>query len=507
MTPEAGKSILFVDGLWVEKFGVLSLVPHLAAAGFRPRILLTRNTDKLLAEVEREQPGWVAFPVTTGYHVKALAMAAAVKRRFPRVRTVFGGPHVTYFPDIALRPEVDAAFRGECDRELPEALLDLCAGRPKEQVANLVFPEARGRDRARSGNAGERHGRPPAEEGSGDAGNGAGVRFGPLTRLEEDLDSLGFPDREVLYSRYRFFRDSPYKSFIVSRGCPHACAFCFNRALRKLYRGKGCFVRTRSPQSVVAEGKEVHERYGMRLASFEDDLLTHDAGWLERMLTEWKARVGVPYNLNGMAGDFARPETVRLLKETGAWCVAFGVETGSEALRTRLLKKPVRDEQVKEAARRLKEAGIRFHTYNMFGLPGEGLEGAVATVRLNREIGTWLARSTLFEAYPGTEIGDETAASGDAGRGEMLFGKPVRAGVRGADHAEAVQVARVQKLSLAAMRLGLPDDVVRAAARLPLGPFYTALFWASYFRVVREYMQTGTRHLLGLGIRSMTDLF
>jgi len=462
------ESILFVEGLWVEKFGVMSLIPHLERAEIEVNLLLTRNERRLLRTVMKLRPDYVAFSVTTGYHHKALSMAGAVKREYPETKVVFGGPHVTYFPEIALEPAVDIAFRGECDREFPAALAMLKDGARPSEVPNLVYS------------------------------NGSSVDFGPLPLLVEDLDSLPFPDRRHFY-RHRFFRKSPYRAFIVSRGCPYDCAFCFNRKLKNLYKGKGRFVRLRSPESIVEEAAAVKESYGMKLASFEDDLLTFDREWLEHLLTLWKARIRVPYNLNATANALTDPDIVGLLKETGIWCVAFGVETGNETLRTGLLNKRVTDEEIRRAGTLLNSQGVRFLTYNMFGLPGETFDDALSTIRLNRSIGTRLARYTLFQPYPGTQLGD-ACGPGPADTEMLYHHSPLTT-----SHARRIEI--LQKYAMLGMLSRIGEKTGIAASRLPGTPLNTAVFWGSYFNVVRKYMRTGYLHLAELGARSLTDLF
>ena len=460
------RTLLFVDGLWVEKFGIMSLIPHLEKEGWKVHLLLTRNTGRMVREIRRLKPEWLAFSVTTGYHHKALQMAGDAKQAFPRLKTIFGGPHVTYFPEIANHPAVDAAVRGECDREFPDIIDGLRNDSPLETLPNLVRP-----------------GSPPT--------------CNPLANLESDLDSLPLPDRDHYY-RYPLFSNSPYKAFMVSRGCPYDCAFCFNHKLRTMYRGKGRFLRLRSPESVVEEGLRVKRRWGMKLASFEDDLLTYDIDWLTRFVTAGKARVDVPYNLNATARDLTDPSLVRLLKETGAWCVAFGIETGDEKLRRKVLHKPLTDDDIRRAAGLLNENKLLFHTYNMFGLPGEGVPEALKTIRLNREIGTTLARYTLFQPYPGTTLGDLVA--GPSGTSEMLFSNSPRQGV------EARRIEKLQKFAMLGFRSRAGEHLGLIASHLPYTPLHTAVFWATYFNVVRRYMKTGYRHLLELGFRSMTDV-
>ena len=48
----------------------------------------------------------------------------------------------------------------------------------------------------------------------------------PRQKLSADeLSTLPFPDRD-LYSKYDYFKDYPFVTFVGSRGCPFKCSFC-----------------------------------------------------------------------------------------------------------------------------------------------------------------------------------------------------------------------------------------------------------------------------------------
>ena len=49
----------------------------------------------------------------------------------------------------------------------------------------------------------------------------------------QDLDSLGFPDRSIVYDAGSLYRESDRKVFVTQRGCPMNCSFCFHHALKK----------------------------------------------------------------------------------------------------------------------------------------------------------------------------------------------------------------------------------------------------------------------------------
>ena len=79
---------------------------------------------------------------------------------------------------------------------------------------------------------------------------------------------------------------------------------------------------------------------------------------------------------------------VRTVKEMGCICIRMGVESGNDYLRQKVLNKKVTTEQIKTAAGHIKQHGIKLATYNILGLPGETLDNAIETYKLNKEIGT-----------------------------------------------------------------------------------------------------------------------
>ena len=476
------RSILFVDGFWVEKFGILCLVKPLQRCGFDVDILYTRNLRRFLGKVRDFRPQFVGFSLTTGDHLFLMQFIRALKREYPSVKTVVGGPHVTCFPEIALDPDIDLAFRGECDLLLPEALERATAGAPPETIPNLVYP------------------RPRDARGHGD---GAGepesrLGFGPLAPVVEDLDLIPVPDREILY-RHRFFRDAPYKSFHVMRGCPNSCRFCFNEKLRRVYRGKGRFVhRFRSPESVIDEAVTIKNRYGLKLASFDDDQLTCNRPFTERLFTLWKQKVGVPFNINAMANHLTDLDFVRFLRDAGLFCVFFGVETGDEELRTKVLRKPITDEHILQAGDNLNRLGVAFQTFNMFALPGETFEQALKTVRMNRRIRTPFVRATIFQPYPGTVLG-EALGLPHTDHAFYYTDGPI-------DTPEARRIKKLQKLFVPAIRSELGEKLAILGTYLPQSPLHSAVFWTIYLDMVRRNIKTGFWHLGELCLRSTTTL-
>ena len=248
---------------------------------------------------------------------------------------------------------------------------------------------------------------------------GGQIERNPVRPAEDDLDRLPFPDRELLFEQDDFTRQSGIKHFITSRGCPYDCTYCFNHALAEIYRGKGKRLRQMSVDQVIEEVKWVQERYPMQFVVFLDDLFIVYADWLRELADKFPSEVGLPFFCNVRA-NLVTPEKIELLKQAGCASVGMGLETGNPDLRNEILKRNMSDEQIIEASRLIREAGIELLTTNMLGLPGGTLENDFETLALNHACKPAYANAFLYQPYPRTELGEyarnERLCRGLAGR-------------------------------------------------------------------------------------------
>ncbi len=355
------------------------------AAGARGRghdvALALGNDDEIIKKARRFRPEVVGFSVLTGFQNRWLQLAARLKKTLDyEPITLFGGPHPTFYPEVVMHEALDVVCRGEGDEAVAELMDAVEAGeRNFGGIENLAFKKD-----------GEFHAEP----------------LRPLA----DLDELPFPDREISYE-YSFIRDDPNTHFLAGRGCPYSCSFCFNRKYRELCRGLGPAVRMRSPDNLVEEIEHVNRRWGIRTVYFQDDTFIFNREWLFSFLERYSSKLGLPFYCTVRA-DLVSPEVARALKAAGCYRVSFGLESGVERIRRELLNKDITDEDVRETARILRDAGLQFQTTNMMGLPGETLEDAVETLRLNIETGADVAWTSLYQPYPGTELGEYALREG-----------------------------------------------------------------------------------------------
>jgi anaerobic magnesium-protoporphyrin IX monomethyl ester cyclase len=367
--------VLFVEKqIDYEPLGLLYLSSVLRQAGHEVRLAVASDEDPV-AVARAWQPGVAGYSVYTGAQAYYRDLNLRIKEAVPGLVSVFGGPHPTYFPEFVQEPGVD----GVCVGEGEGAMLDLVAaveqGRPLTGIANWWF-----------------------------TGNG-GIERNPVRPAENNLDRLPLPDRELLYDRDVFTRQSGIKHFITSRGCPYDCTYCFNHALAEIYRGKGRRLRQMSVDLVIEEVKGVQARYPLQFVVFVDDLFIVNVGWLQELAERFPREVGLPFFCNVRA-NLITPEKVDLLRRAGCASVGMGLETGNPRLRNEILKRNLSDEQIIEASRLIREAGIRLLTTNMLGLPGGTLALDFETLALNHACKPAYANAFLYQPYPRTELGE-----------------------------------------------------------------------------------------------------
>ncbi len=364
--------VLFIQNNYFRWLGLMWISAVLKQHGHETRLVSAFSPVQAAREVARLQPDVVGFHTLTGAHRFVLQAAAAIKQASPEVKTVLGGPHPTFFPDIIEEPHVDFICQGEGEY----AMLDLCnrldSRGPLDDIPNLWAKTAQG------------------------------IIKNDVRPLIEDLDSLPFPDRD-LYHDCLGGKHQPVEYFMAGRGCPHRCAMCFNEKNMGLYKGKGRYVRFRSVDNLVAEIELVRQRYDNRTIRFEDDTFTLKRDWVMEFLDKYERRIDLPF-YSGTRADTLDEELTSALTRAGCYMVMFSVESGSERIRNDVLHKSISNEALYSAAEQLHAAGIPFQTTNIFALPGETVEEGFQTIKLNIEMKTDSPWCSVFQPYPSTAI-------------------------------------------------------------------------------------------------------
>lgn len=198
------------------------------------------------------------------------------------------------------------------------------------------------------------------------------IEAGMNTGIESDelavLDKLPLPDKE-LFSKHANFGDS-YLIY-TGKGCKFHCSYC-EEALSGEKFGSGYF-RRRSPEHVILELADAKTRYGFNEVIFKDSIFTQDKAWLEKFLNLYNKEIAVPFKCFGKVDGFDAGTAV-LLRNSGCYCVEFGVQTFNEKIRALALRRPETNAQIFAAFSACDRSGLRYDADHMFGLPGESVE-------------------------------------------------------------------------------------------------------------------------------------
>ena len=291
--------------------------------------------------------------------------------------TVFGGPFATLNPEVLEEePRLDAVCVGEGERPMADLLDRLAAGRDAGDVPGLWV--RRGTEIVRN----------------------------PSPPFLEDLDSLPPVDRELFaeapeISHVGITQISHRNSFRISRGCPYACSFCSNRRLSEAQPGR--FTRFRSVDSVVGEIERVTARYRPAEVYFEDDTFTLDRGFIDGFVEAYPKVSELPFEFFSHIGPTTL-EMLEKLRRVGGRRVSFGIESGDEDLRTRVLGKRFSNQQVEEVFAGARAMGYQVEAFIMAGLPDETPETFGATAELLRRIQPDLYSVSIYFPFRGTAL-------------------------------------------------------------------------------------------------------
>jgi len=327
-----------------------------------------KNTYSLNDSVTEFKPDLVGITSFSYCYDYALECINAVKSNFD-IPVVLGGPHVSVAKgDVFSDSPIDFAIKKEGEHSLLE-LLNALKGNTVDLsvIKNLIWKK--------DNVVIENQDRP----------------------FLDDLDSLPFPD-------YGLFEVDKYvgtqlhtTAIITSRGCPYLCTYCSTL----LSMGQG--FRKRSAENVFSE---IKLRYDQGFCKFDvnDDCFSLD---IERAnkICDLIINSGLKIDLqcyNGLRVDRINLDLLKKMKKAGFYYLSFGCESGNpEVLKN--IKKNITLNQVRNAVKWTKEAGIDNCVNFIIGHPTETYEQALDTLKFAKSLDCNYVNFSNLIPYPGTE--------------------------------------------------------------------------------------------------------
>lgn len=349
--------------------------------------------ERTLQEIEDFQPDILGVSAYTACALGAFELINRVKKRFPSIFIVTGGPHVTALPEEALeRSKVDVVVLGEGEVTFHELVnlyrngvharaIDL------QKVDGVAFTE-------------DHHIH----------------RTSPRQHIN-DLDSIPFPAYDLIdlrkYKGWYLNKEAKEAAVLFTRGCPFSCTFCSN-IVWKIVKPH---VRMRSAKNIVDEIEYLYQQYGIReIFDCSDEFninVKHALAICEEMK---ERRIDIVWKASVRAYPLTE-ELVKAMADTRCWYVLLGIESGNQDT-INGIKKRITLEQVEEACWLFHKHGIKvmglFMLFNVWEendeLRYEGIEAVKKTFRyikylLNKGLLDYIGWSVTVP-YPGSKLYD-----------------------------------------------------------------------------------------------------
>lgn len=384
------KTILLIQtssGYWDLLQGRSLPLPILHAATLACRkfdliLLDLRSTilrrEKLREVLRRDRPFIVGLTVMIGPQIKqAIEISRMVKALVPDTTIIWGGVFPSLSPELVLSEEsVDCVIAGEGEETLLRLAETLASGGELEDVPNVLF--------------------------RGEGEDILGERQGDFL----DLNGLpALPYNLLPLDHYRpLVRRGGALSVETSRGCPHACSFCYNlNFCRRRWR-------PRSPDRIEEEIIRLHRLFGTGKIFFMDDNFFID---LERAMAiaERTARLKIRWGTHGLTPSAAislDTGDLRVLHRTGCDELKIGLENISPRIMKEMGKVFDKD-KFRDFNSRLSRFSITVEYSVIFGFPGETREDLHNNIQyiftlLQENPNARMFMINLLFPFPGTEV-------------------------------------------------------------------------------------------------------
>jgi len=336
--------------------------------------------EEFVKRIENEKPELFAFETKTPVIKQHWKIIDELKEKFPEMKIVIMGDHVTSFPEESLEnSKVDfVSCGGDFDFSL-SSLCDWISGKEKKSPEGIYYKK-----------------------------NKKIISSGKFN-LNHNLNELPFIDRELtkwrLYEKEYNLQGKPFFYIMSGRDCWWGkCKFCAWPTLFPAFRA-------RSVENVLDEVGMLIERYNVK-EIFDDSGTLMIGNWLKDLCNGlikrgYNRKIKYSCNMRFNAlnqGDFV------LMKKAGFRLLKFGLESANQKTLDKL-NKGIKVEDILNGCEMAKKAGLTVHLTMIVGYPWENKEDALRTFELAKELmqrgKADLLQATVLVPYPGTPLWKE----------------------------------------------------------------------------------------------------
>ncbi|MBN2569173.1 MAG: B12-binding domain-containing radical SAM protein [Deltaproteobacteria bacterium] len=236
------------------------------------------------------------------------------------------------------------------------------------------------------------------------------IQINPVRPLP-DLQCLPVKAYEIFDFQKIIDAKNGWVGLMASRGCPFKCTYCFNPLMVNKYRNDlQCsfnqlnYIRHHSVKQIIDEIIFLQENYkNISTYIFDDDLFTYDKDYVEEFCKTYKKVTDIPFVVNAHVGFFDETRA-RYLADAGCRIVKFGLESGSDKIRSKVMNRHMSNEKIMEAINYVHQYHMHSSVFIIIGLPNEGRDDVMDTITFLSKLKPGRFRWTFFFPFPGTEL-------------------------------------------------------------------------------------------------------
>jgi anaerobic magnesium-protoporphyrin IX monomethyl ester cyclase len=190
------------------------------------------------------------------------------------------------------------------------------------------------------------------------------------------------------------------------RGCPYNCTYCNSPAMRTFSTKNlgGNFMRRKTADIVENDLLHYIENIDPDLIMFMDDSFLARPKKEIFALCEMLSKYKIPFWFNTRIEN-CTPDVLEALKHAGVYRMAFGLESGNEEYRSKVLQRPVKNDVYRKHFEYINDSNIPYSLNVIIGMPLETRAMVLETAALVHDsLGYDGLTISSFQPYYGTPL-------------------------------------------------------------------------------------------------------
>jgi radical SAM superfamily enzyme YgiQ (UPF0313 family) len=328
--------------------------------------------------IMKENPDILGFSTLLSSSFTAPKIAKEIKKKNPNIVILFGNHHATFNAErILLKyPYVDIVVRGEGEQTCFELVNCLSEKKCLKEVLGITF---------RLNNQ---------------------IISNPDRPLLNDIDSLPFPERDLLQDEYHNttigIKVAPKKftSVLSSRGCPFKCRFCScTNFTHNLWR-------SRSIPNILEELHFLVSQGYKQIMFVDDNFTLNQKRVIELCHRMRKEKIDLEWICEGRVNQSSYIMFQEMVK-AGCRMMYFGIESASQKVLD-YYNKGINPKQTERAVANARKAGVDVIVGSLIiGAPNETKDDIDKTLRFTQRLKIDIPQINILEVFPGNAIWEE----------------------------------------------------------------------------------------------------